>query len=83
MTLLINLLMALLFVLLVPGILFKIPANGSPLTVAIIHGLVFGFIYYFTYKILLKITSGSGVCISGDCHGSYGDCINRGNGDSC
>ena len=72
-----------LFVLLVPGILFKIPANGSPLTVAIIHGLIFAFLYYFTHKIVLKMLSGSGVCISGMCHGSYGDCINKGNGDSC
>lgn len=78
-----DLFIAILFVLLVPGVLFKIPANGSPLTIAFIHGLIFAFLYHFTYKIVLKVTSGSGVCISGMCHGSYGDCITKGNGDSC
>jgi hypothetical protein len=77
------LLLGLLFFLLVPGVLFKIPANGSAITVAFIHGLIFAFIYYFTYEIVLKQMSGSGVCISGMCHGSYGDCIRKGNGDSC
>ena len=72
-----------LFVLLVPGILFKIPANGSAITVAFIHGIIFAFLYYFSHKIVLKMFSGSGVCISGMFHNGHGDCINKGYGDSC
>jgi len=83
MGILICLFIGLLFVLLTPGVLFKIPANGSIVTIAFIHGLIFAFLYYFTYEIVLKLLSGSGVCISGMCHGSYGDCINKGNGDTC
>lgn len=54
MTLLITLFTATLFVLLVPGILFKIPLKRSPLLVAIIHGLIFAAIYYVLQTVVLK-----------------------------
>jgi len=41
-----------LFVALTPGILVRIPKRGKPLTVALVHGLVFGVIFYFTAKML-------------------------------
>jgi hypothetical protein len=72
-----------LFVLLTPGVLLRIPPKGSLLTVAIVHGIVFALIYHLSHKVVLKMLSGSGVCISGMCHDGHGDCINKGNGDSC
>ena len=39
---------ALLFVLLTPGILLTLPPKGSKLVVAVVHGLVFAVILYFT-----------------------------------
>jgi hypothetical protein len=41
-----------LFYALSPGILLKIPAGGSPRTVAAVHGLVFALIYGFTHKMV-------------------------------
>ena len=50
-----SLFMALLFVLLTPGILVKIPPNGSRLTVAIVHGLLFALIFHLTHKMVFKM----------------------------
>lgn len=36
--------MFVLYVLLAPGLLLRIPSNGSKLTVAIVHGIVFVFL---------------------------------------
>jgi len=47
---LMTLFVALLFVLLTPGILVRLPPNGSKLTVALVHGLVFAIIFHFTHK---------------------------------
>ena len=41
-----------LFVALSPGILLKLPAAGSPRTVAAVHGLLFALIYGFTHKMV-------------------------------
>jgi len=41
---------ALLFVLLSPGILVRLPPGGSKLTVAITHGIVFALLFYITHK---------------------------------
>jgi len=41
-----------LFVLLTPGILLRIPKNGSKWTVAIVHAVVFSLIYYFSHKLV-------------------------------
>ena len=38
----------LLFVLLTPGILLSLPPKGSKWTVAIVHGLVFAFVWCLT-----------------------------------
>ena len=48
---------ALLFVLLTPSVLIKLPPKGSPLTVAIVHGLVFALVFYFTYRHVYRLTT--------------------------
>ena len=57
-----NLYMALylvfLFIVLSPGILLRIPPKGSKIVVAVVHGLVFAFVYYLTHKIVWRATSG-------------------------
>lgn len=39
---------AILFFILSPGVLLRLPPNGSKMTVAAVHALVFGIILYFT-----------------------------------
>ena len=41
---------AILFFLLVPGLFIRFPNNGSKMTVAMVHALVFGILYYFLHK---------------------------------
>ena len=53
--LIMSLFMALLFVLLTPGVLLRLPPRGPLLTVAIVHGLVFAIVYHFTNKMVFKI----------------------------
>jgi hypothetical protein len=48
MSILFALYLALLFVLLTPGILVHLPKNGSKWTVAIVHAAVFGLVYFLT-----------------------------------
>lgn len=40
----------LLFVLLTPSILVRLPKKGNKYTVAFVHGLLFAIIYHFTHK---------------------------------
>ena len=42
---------AVLFFVLTPGILVKIPSGGSATTVAAVHAVVFALIYGFTHKL--------------------------------
>jgi len=42
-----------LFVLLTPGILLRLPPNGSKLTVAIVHGIVFTVVTYVIHLYVL------------------------------
>ena len=42
-----------LFVALVPGTLLRIPAGGSKLTVAVVHGVLFAAILHYTYSYFL------------------------------
>jgi hypothetical protein len=43
----------LLFFVLTPGIVLTLPPNSSKTIVALVHGLVFSTVWYFTYKLLL------------------------------
>ena len=47
---------ALLFVLLTPGVLLSIPAGCSKLTVAVTHGVVFALVYHFTHKMVWRMS---------------------------
>jgi len=49
---------AVLFVLLTPGILLRLPPKGSPLVVAIVHGAVFALILCLTHKMVLRWSMG-------------------------
>ena len=49
-----SLYVALLFVLLTPGVLIKLPPKGSLLTVAIVHGLVFALVFHLTCRAVYK-----------------------------
>ncbi len=42
----------LLFVILTPGVLLRIPKNGKLLHQALVHGLVFAVVYHFTHKVV-------------------------------
>ena len=54
MNLLLTLFTATLFVLLVPGVLFKIPAKGSLFVVAAVHGLLFALLYHCVFQLSLQ-----------------------------
>ena len=54
--LIMSLFMALLFVLLTPGVLLRLPPRGPLLTVAIVPGLVFAIVYHFTNKMVYNMT---------------------------
>jgi len=48
-----------LFILLTPDVLVCIPKRSSSLTSAIVHGILFAVIYYFTYKIVFDMVKGN------------------------
>ena len=43
--------LAVLFVALTPGVLLTLPKGGNKMTVAVVHGLVFAVVWYFTHRI--------------------------------
>jgi hypothetical protein len=49
--------LAVLFVLLTPGVLLRLPV-GSKLAVAAAHGLVFALVWHFTQRYVLRATEG-------------------------
>jgi hypothetical protein len=50
-----SLFVALLFVLLTPGVLVTLPSTRSSLlTVAVVHGVVFALVYHLTHKAVWK-----------------------------
>jgi hypothetical protein len=51
---------ALLFVLLTPGVLLRLPSKGTLLTVAIVHGIVFALVFHFTHRHVYRLTSNEG-----------------------
>lgn len=48
--------MFVLFVLLTPGILLTLPPKGSKWSVAIVHGLVFTLVWWFTHKFVWALS---------------------------
>ncbi len=59
MHILMSIYVALLFVLLTPGVLLHLPSKRSSLlTLAVVHGIVFALIYHFTHKAVWKMSYG-------------------------
>lgn len=54
MSVLVSLYAALLFFVLTPAILLRLPPNGGKYTVAAVHALVFGFVFYLTHKMVWR-----------------------------
>jgi len=54
MSVLVSLYAALLFFVLTPAILLRLPRNGSKFTVAGVHAIVFGLIFHFTHKLVWR-----------------------------
>jgi hypothetical protein len=48
--------MAVLFVLLTPGVLLRLPPGGSKLVVAVTHAVVFALVYHFSHKAVWNMT---------------------------
>ena len=51
-----SLYLALLFVVLTPGVVLSLPPGGSKLVVAATHGLVFAIVYHLSNKAVLNAT---------------------------
>ena len=73
----------LLFVLLTPGMLTRLPPGGSKVTVALVHGLIFALLYHFTHKMVWRWSMGyegfqacpeGKPCESGKCKGTNTSC---------
>ncbi len=45
----------LLFFILTPGILLRLPPKGSKYTVALVHAAVFALVYHFTYDLVVQM----------------------------
>jgi len=55
MSLVVSIYAAILFFLLTPSILLRLPPNGSKWVVALVHALVFGIVFYFTHKLVWRL----------------------------
>ena len=55
MSLIVSLYAAVLFFILTPSILLRIPKSGSKWVVAAVHALVFGLIFHFTNKVVWRL----------------------------
>ena len=51
---------AILFIILTPGVLFSIPPHTSTLIKAVIHGILFAVVYFFTNKRVWQIVTTEG-----------------------
>jgi hypothetical protein len=52
---------AILFFVLTPSVLLRLPTNGSKLTVAAVHALVFAIVFHFTHKLVWQLSMGMGM----------------------
>ena len=55
MSLIVSLYAAILFFVLVPGILLSLPPKGTKFVVAGVHALVFALIFHFTHKLVWRL----------------------------
>jgi hypothetical protein len=57
--------LAIIFFLLTPGVLLRLPARSTKLVVALTHGLLFVAVLYFTKKVVLRSIFGMGCMYDG------------------
>ncbi len=50
-----------LFVALTPSVLLRLPANGSKITVAVTHGIIFALVWTIIYRPVMSMTRGLGL----------------------
>lgn len=55
MSLIVSLYAAILFFILTPSVLLRLPKNGGKFTVAAVHALVFALIFHFTHKLVWRL----------------------------
>jgi hypothetical protein len=55
MNLVVSIYAAILFFILTPAILIRLPPGGSKFTVAAVHAIVFAIIFHFTHKIVWRM----------------------------
>jgi hypothetical protein len=52
---------AILFFVLTPAVLIRLPPKGNKFTVAAVHAVVFALIFHFTHKIVWQLSMGMGM----------------------
>lgn len=52
---------AILFFLLTPAVLVRLPTKGGKFTVAAVHAVVFALIFHFTHKLVWQLSMGMGL----------------------
>ena len=57
MNFLISAYVAILFILLTPNMLVRLPPNGSKMTVTLVHALIFGLVFSMTHGAAMKLSS--------------------------
>jgi hypothetical protein len=55
MSLVVSIYAAILFFLLTPAILIRLPPGGSKMTVAAVHAIVFAILFHFTHKFVWRL----------------------------
>jgi hypothetical protein len=55
MSLIVSIYAAVLFFLLTPAILLRLPPSGSKYTVAAVHAIVFALLFHFTHKLVWRL----------------------------
>ena len=55
MSLIVSIYAAILFFLLTPAILVRLPPGGSKFTVAAVHAIVFALLFHFTHKLVWRL----------------------------
>ena len=72
---------AVLFFILTPGVFVTLPDNTSDkYIVALVHALIFAFVYHFTHKAVWKLTEGftqldGKIQCENDCTSRYNSCM--------
>ena len=49
---------AILFFILTPNVLLRLPPKGSTMMVAFVHAVVFGIIFYFAHSLIMNLAGG-------------------------